>query len=552
MRALIAVVFALVLIGGLIYWVAAKPADPLPGARLDHTRPRPQGGSYTIAVAEPATLNPFTTVGAVARSTVLRYTHDTLMELDPKDGSLRPALATHVEVGNAGRRLIFTIRPDATFSDGRPVELDDVLFTHALGRATTLPLGAVNKALHLIESARALDDQRIEFRLREATFTSCATLATHYVVADKAWFMGEISRRAQRLPTPRISDANFGPLLAAITEPGPGSGPYQLARWQPGRRLDLQQNPHSWRRQTHPTSYNLERLSLRFISDRTAQLTLLRQGAIDLYQTAEAAALLEDDAQLRRECRALSYSHLGLGHFVVLFNHRRPPFGDARIRRGISMLFDRETIAAKLLSGKATPSHTWFRPGSREEKDAGPALPFDPSAARTLFEAAGQPQLRFELLFAASQTNQRRIVELAQGAFQRARATLDARGMEWSALEARLRAEDFDGILLHMSLPPAVDPYLVFHSAQIEGGNNFMGYADPAVDDLLLRARAELDDDRRLQLFARFNASFLRDQPLAVLVHPQSSVLLRKKFHGVEVGALGLHPELWWVPEPDK
>ena len=55
-------------VGGLLWWVATS-GEPAAGppAKLDHSRPKPQGGELRTAYPEPADFNPFTTVGAVTR-----------------------------------------------------------------------------------------------------------------------------------------------------------------------------------------------------------------------------------------------------------------------------------------------------------------------------------------------------------------------------------------------------------------------------------------------------------------------------------------------------
>ena len=163
--------------------------------------------------------------------------------------------------------------------------------------------------------------------------------------------------------------------------------------------------------------------------------------------------------------------------------------------------------------------------------------------------AAGLTTLRIELLFAADQATQRRMVEIAMPAFSDAGVGLAPRPMEWSALLARLTSKDFDAMLLYFTLAPAGDPFDRFHSSQADGGGNHSGYANPHVDRILAAARRELDPQRRAGLYREFDAIFQREQPVTVLVHPLSSVLLSRRFRGVQPGFLGLHPESWYVVE---
>ena len=111
-------------------------------------------------------------------------------------------------------------------------------------------------------------------------------------------------------------------------------------------------------------------------------------------------------------------------------------------------------------------------------------------------------------------------------------------------MSARLKEHDFDGMLLFMSLDPVEDPFPNFHS---EGGLNYMGYKNPAVDRLLEQARSTSDRHGRLAFYARFNEIFHQDQPLTLLAYPLTGVLLSKRFQDAAPNKLGLYPERWWV-----
>ena len=60
---------------------------------------------------------------------------------------------------------------------------------------------------------------------------------------------------------------------------------------------------------------------------------------------------------------------LHLGHYFVLWNCRRPPFDDPRVRRALGLLFDRDAICREVFGGQATVAKGYFRPGSPEYPD---------------------------------------------------------------------------------------------------------------------------------------------------------------------------------------
>lgn len=553
-------------VAGLAWWAwSAAPARVRQAAPLDATRPLPQGDFFVGPYTEPQSLNFFTAQDTVARHYVLRHTHDALFELDPATAELRPALATEVVSSADGREHVFTLRSGVRFADGSALTVDDALFTASAGRAEGVTLGALGEVLGLIESMQKVDGQRVRIVLRDANVRSFGIVATGYLIGSARWFRAEVARlaRARGDAVPDGPGApGFGALLSEAKMSGPGSGPYAIATdeagapaWRRGIDLTLVQNPHSWRRAARPRDWNLAGMRLLFLRDRAAQEVALRQEEIDWLAVSDPKTLLADP-QIAASYRAVVSDHVQLGHYLVLWNHRRPGLADPRVRTALTMCFDRDGIREHLLSGHALPDACWFRPGSGDCAPELQPLPFDPAKARELLASAGfDPSagrpLRLSLIYASTEELQRRIVELAQPSLLRAGVEVELSAMPFASMLARLEARDFDGMLVVMGLERWVDPYFVFHSSQADGGRNWMGYADAEVDRLLELARAERDDARRAESYRAFSRIFHRDQPVTLLVHPLSAVLLHRRFRDAQPGALGLSPERWWV-EPER
>lgn len=539
---------------------------PAPGPALAG-RVRPQGDAYVSPVPRPLDLNPFTTSDQVSRRMVLRYTHDTLLDLDGRDLSLRPGLAAVESTGPEPLTWTLRLRDDAAFADGTPVTSADVRFSWRACVHPEVPGGSVRAVLDRIAALEVLDARRFRLRLREPHFAALPEVVTSFTVASRAWFLAEVARLAQAAggSVPADEDApGFGRLLTQVAHPGPGSGPYRLdlpaadarARIASADRLVLPRNPRSWRLAAQPECWNLDALVLRFVSDPSALFALLRTQEIDWYFAAEPEKVLADNPDVAAHYVARVYDQIGDGHYMVVWNHRRPGLADPRVRRALSGLFDREAIAGGLLHGKARVARSWFRPGTPEYAGDAGAGRADIAEVRALLAAAGcgpdRAPLRVSILAASGQELFRRILEISLPRFEQAGVELQAEVMDWGAVVARRDRGEFDGYLQKWTPGVWVDPYVWFHSSQAGGkGLNFMGYADPEMDAVLEQARREPDDTLRLRLWRRFHELFVRDEPVTLLVHPRSSLLVHRRFRGAEPDLLGLVPERWWV-EPGE
>jgi peptide/nickel transport system substrate-binding protein len=562
MRAVVAAVLVLAaLVGGLALVVlGGSAAADFPAVRLEAGRARPQGDVFRSPTTEPPTLNPFTTRDQVAARYVLPFTHDALVDLDPVSAAWRPAAAAGWEVGEDGRVVTFQLREDLRFADGTAVGREDLEFTLATCRDPRLaPQSQMAFLLAELQAAEAPDARTIRLRLPEPRAQPEIALGAGLRIAQRRFFVEAAAALDPAAADPG-SDAFFT-RLPEIVRCGPGTGAYAEQEvvlgstgWIAGSHLNLVPNPSSWRRRAQPESWNLAGLQLRFVVDEAARLAAARGGAVDWFLSmagTDLAALQAGDAGLARDFVLHSYTPLHLGHYFVLWNCRRPPFDDPRVRRALGLLFDRDAICREVFGGQATVAKGYFRPGSPEYPDRLEAPRFAPAeAARALgelgFSAAANP-LRVELLCAVEVPVLRQIAERAAAAFRSAGVELVVQPLELGSLFDRQERGAFDAVLWIQQHEPVIDP-LDFFAA----GANDMGQDDPAMDELLRRARATADPGERAGLYHRFQERLAEQQPISLLVHPRIAVLVSRRFRDAVPGPLGLWPERFWVPEAEQ
>jgi len=104
---------------------AAPPAEPL---RAEHDVGRPGGRLVFALRSEPKTLNPVTAVDSASRDVIWRMAAD-LIHIDRQTQQTTPALAKSWTVSPDGRRYTLELRRGLRFSDGHPVDADDVVFS---------------------------------------------------------------------------------------------------------------------------------------------------------------------------------------------------------------------------------------------------------------------------------------------------------------------------------------------------------------------------------------------------------------------------------------
>ena len=89
-----------------------------------------QGGRLVVSLrAEPKTLNPLTAADAPSREVILGAMQADLIHINRATQLTEPALAKSWKVSADGLQYTLTLRKGLRFSDGQPVDADDVLFT---------------------------------------------------------------------------------------------------------------------------------------------------------------------------------------------------------------------------------------------------------------------------------------------------------------------------------------------------------------------------------------------------------------------------------------
>ncbi|MBI2247406.1 MAG: ABC transporter substrate-binding protein, partial [Armatimonadetes bacterium] len=305
-------------------------------------------------ISDPRTFNPVVVQDAVSRD-VTGAMFDGLIEQNYLTGEIEPALAESWIVGPNGRTWTFTLRQGIRWSDGRPVTIDDVVFSVD---AIFTP-GVDNSARSLLTfdgkpvKYRKLDDRRIQF-------------TTEKVVGLFLQFVGAIDVAPKhKLQAALVrGGAEFTRTWGINTPPKEmaGTGPFLLQQYVPGQRVVMLRNPTYWKvdrkgqRLPYLTRYiilivpNLEATRLKFLAKET-----------DAYgaRAREFAEL----KQLEKEGNFTVYdgSETFTSSFLVLNQNpagvAQPKlswFQDVRFRRALSHAIDRKTIVDQVFAGRGT------------------------------------------------------------------------------------------------------------------------------------------------------------------------------------------------------
>ena len=461
----------------------------------------PKGGRLIQGVTGTFdSLNPFIIKG-VAAVGVRELVYESLMKRSLDEPfTMYGLLADTIDVPDDRSRATFHLRPEARFSDGSPVTVDDVVFSLETLRAKGWPYHRLYYSK--VAEVERPDPQTVTFLFAQTTpDRELPLILANMPILSKNDF------------TRRAFDATS---LAAPV----GSGPYRIAAVDPGRSITYQRNPDYWGRDLwiNRGVANFDTLRYDYYRDDTTALAALLTGNSDLRIEKDAASWTTDytgpaiaNGSVVREEIA---HHRASGMYGFVFNARRAPFDDLRVRRALARLFDFERVNRTLLHGvyvrtrsyfdgtplaaKATPEDAASERDRRrlalvELKEAGWSI----KGGVLTSDKTGHP-FRFEI--ALTQADDERLALVYAASLRAIGITVDVRRVDAAQYQGRLRRFDFDMTPFRWdgTLSPGNEQAYRWGSAaaKAEGSYNIAGVNDPKVDaaiEALLAARTRDD-----------------------------------------------------------
>jgi peptide/nickel transport system substrate-binding protein len=434
------------------------------------------------------------------------------------EGGLHPDLAASWTVDPTGLVYTFHLRPGVRWHDGRPFGAADVRWTFEhLARQRSFAA----EALRRIAIVETPDERTAVFHLREPWAPFLATLAGYGTFI---------------LPRPGPGAPAAGSGRAPV-----GTGPFRLSSWTRGLEIVLAANPGYFR----PGPF-LDRVVYRFQPDPERAPRMLAAGEADFTLLRPLLARLPD---LARDPRLTVRTSPSDGRYLLIFNLRRQPFADRRVREAVSRSLDRTALLQTALYGYGSPAVGFYTPAVAWAYNAAARTPeLDPDRARALLDAAGLVpdaqgiRLRTELLVGDLPP----FSELARAVA----AQLHAVGIEvrltpvtlaaW--MERTLQRHDFDLTLMGGSQGP--DPENLNVRFGSHGTTQVMGYESPELDAALAEGARVTDLARRARAYYRAQEILARDLPVTPLAEGIHITISRRGVTGLPwVEGRGLVPE---------
>lgn len=487
-----------------------------------------RGGHYVEAIVGPiTTLNPLQIQPGDPEADVARLLFNSLVRLDAQ-GLPEGDLAQRWEVSEDGLRYTFYLRPNVRWHDGAPLTADDVLFTVRLLQSPELPGPPERARLWQSIEIVPVNSLTVQFRLPEplALFPDLLTfgILPAHILRDVP---------PAQIPTHPF---NLNPI---------GTGPYRVAsvHVEEGRiqRVVLSANSSYF----HGPPL-LEQVEFRIFPDTRTALLAYRAGEVQ-----GIARIAPSDLDQIRALPSLNlFSALLSSYQAILLNHASPLFREREVREALWLALDRQRLIDQFLAGQGVVASSPIPPGHWAFHPRLPPVPYDPEKARALLEARGWviPEggtvrqkgdltLRFRLAASADGFHDLIAQEIARQ-WRAIGIAVDVDPIPGDLVEQILAPHRFDAALVELMIPGDPDPYPFWHETQVDAGQNYGGFRDRDISEVIEEARRTPDIVRRRELYWRFQELFQEKVPALLLFYPVYTFAVDERISGIQVGAL--------------
>jgi len=335
-----------------------QPALPPGFDRLPYANPEaPDGGVIRLGASGGFdSLKPWVLKGTPAEGVASLVAETLMMRSIDEPFSLYGLLAESVETDPDRSWVAFTLRPEARFSDGTPVTVEDVIWSYETLGIKGHP--RYQTAWKKVARVEQTSERTVRFTFN-APDRELALLMGMRPILKKAQWEGK--------------DFSASSLEAPV-----GSGPYVVDAVDPGRSITFRRNPDWWGRDlpVNRGLWNFDTVRWDYFADSNAMFEAFKAGEIDIWREQNAARWARDfnfPAVTQGKVVKAEIPHQRPSGIVgLVMNSRNPLFADWRVRQAMIEAFNYRFIN-QTLSGGVDPRITSYFSNSSLAARPGPA-----------------------------------------------------------------------------------------------------------------------------------------------------------------------------------
>ncbi len=484
------------------------------------------GGTMRLYIHEPVSLDPPNSYESEGIQ-VIRQVWDGLVEYDPETLKVEPAIAKSWDISDDGLVYTFHLKKGVKFHSGRELVADDFVYSWSrVARAETASYLAYHMDPILgyeelqagegdtLEGLKAIDDYTLQVTLR-------------YPYGDFINTLGHVVF----YPVAKEDIEKWGDQYAEHIN---GTGPFKFVEWKHDQYIDLERNDDYY-----GDKASLEKVRYSIFADENTAFLEFQAGNLEYcaIPQGKVKSILDDpklgDLAIIKPLLAIYYFGL---------NVQIEPFKDnLALREAINYAIDRQNIIDVISEGVPTIATGFVPKGINGYQENASKYVYDVEMAKKKLEEAGYPggeglpTLTFGINLGSGHEL---IAEAMQADLKEIGIEVEIQGMEWgAALDAFKKGEISFFRLGWIADYPTMDNFLfpLFYS---KSADNYVGYNNPEVDEMLLDARKTIDEEERIEKYRAVEKKILDDSAFVLIYFYGSRRIVQPYVKGFVLDAM--------------
>ncbi len=491
------------------------------------------GGVLRIGTSEGIdSLNPF--VGFNQDDfNVWTYIYPSLLGYDTTSANYdyAPNFATKWEESSDGLTWTFHTVPGAKWSDGQPLNAEDVAWTfNMMLKYASGPAGAWAGSVAFLKSIKATDPNTVVFTYTKPFGIVEFNLGLTPILPPQVW-QQYATGDGKAIKTFPNEPENGKPLV--------GGGPFLLTEYRKNDIALFQQNPNYWGTKPHIDGFGLQ-----YYDSQDAEVTALKTGQLDAIE-----ALPPTSVDTLNSAGIHVYQGPALVLRDFLFNvdpHKKShrELLNPKVREAFEYAVDRNSIVQTAWLGHAAPGASIVPAGNStggiewHDPSVQP-LPFDIAKANQILDSLGYAKgsdgirvaeghpMSYTVIFphAESGTGDRSF-QIIQQDFKQIGVQLTQKRLDDSAAWNAMYAGTSGGYTYDLAMwdwYPAADPDFILSVLTCDqyGNWNDTGYCNPAYDKLYEEQRAAVNPQDRQKIVYQMQELAYNDRPYIILTYDE-------------------------------
>ncbi|HHV34585.1 MAG TPA: peptide ABC transporter substrate-binding protein [Syntrophomonadaceae bacterium] len=492
--------------------------------------------------ASPETMDPAMSTG-LPEATIQNALFEGLYRYGA-DKELQPAVAEKVDVSEDGLKYVFTIKKDVKWSNGDPVTAHD--FEYSWKRLLDKETGAeyAYQAFY-IKNGEEFNAGKVSADEVGVKATDDYTLEVE-LVAPTPYFL-DLTAFANLFPL-HEETVEGNENWAASPDTIVGNGPYKMTAFQAQEKVEMVKNENYW----DTDNVNLDKLTMTFVEDENTELSMFESNQIDIAENVP----VKDTQKLLADGKAISFPEAGCYYYI--FNCKKAPFDDARVRKAFTYAIDRQAIIDNITQAGQKPAlaYTPFGfPDETVDKDFRSVggdyfKDNDVEKAKELLAEAGYPDGKglpdIEIFYNTQEAHQKIAEAVGQMWKDNLGANVKLRNSEWAVYLSDRDEGNFQ-VARAGWMADYNDAMTYMDMHVTDGGNNDSFWSNAEYDELINEAKASNDEKLRIENMHKAEKILMDEMPVAPIYFYVNVNMYQPWVKGVFTPPFGSYQEFKWA-----